>query len=190
MTQPKLFIADQFTSTKFHSSQDKADFANHFVKFVESDYKETLFTKPFYTRLSNTFGHIAHYNQANFYDTFFVNLADKCRFASITERHEINGDPAWTFSDVEKALQAWAKEYGMYAKTVAMLSKAEEAQDRATLARLKARYEPNMTRVLVEATDTGRSRITFFCEDQDEADEISNALDGVVDFVYKGKEGA
>jgi hypothetical protein len=39
----------------------KAEFANKLCKFIAADFKETLFTKTLYSRLSNTFGHIAHY---------------------------------------------------------------------------------------------------------------------------------
>ena len=36
---------------------------NTLLHFIDSGFKQTLFTKKLYPRLSNTFGHIAHYNQ-------------------------------------------------------------------------------------------------------------------------------
>ncbi len=61
-TLPKpLFYADEFTPTEFSTAQDKAAFGNHFFRFIESDWKQTIFTKTFYNHLSNCFGHIAHY---------------------------------------------------------------------------------------------------------------------------------
>ncbi len=55
------FLPSDFIATKFSTSADKAAFGNAFLHFIESDWKETLFTKVFYNQLSNTFGHIAHY---------------------------------------------------------------------------------------------------------------------------------
>jgi hypothetical protein len=55
------FLPSEFVPTKFSTAADKADFGNAFLHFIESEWKETLFTKTFYNRLSNTFGHIAHY---------------------------------------------------------------------------------------------------------------------------------
>jgi hypothetical protein len=135
------FTADQFQPTKFNTAQDKADFANQFVKFVESGYSRDAFPKRFYQRLSNTFGHIAHYNQDNFYAEFFSTLEGRLEFARITETREIFGDPLWTFSDAERAIQAWAIEYGMFKKAQEELNKATEQRERNLLAQLKAKYE-------------------------------------------------
>jgi hypothetical protein len=55
------FLPSDFVPTNFSTAADKADFGNAFLYFIESEWKETLFTKTFYNRLSNTFGHIAHY---------------------------------------------------------------------------------------------------------------------------------
>lgn len=37
------------------------------LHFIDSGFKQTLFTKKLYPELSNTFGHIAHYNQGGFW---------------------------------------------------------------------------------------------------------------------------
>jgi hypothetical protein len=137
-----VFTAEDFTATKFQTAQDKADFANQFVKFVESDYSKSEFPKWFYTRLSNTFGHIAHYNHDVFYAEFFGSLEGRCRFARITEIHKVYGDAVWTFSDAELAIQEWAKEYGMVSRADAEFNKATEIRERYLLAQLKAKYEP------------------------------------------------
>ena len=96
-----------FTPTKWATARDKTVFYRQFVKFVQSDFDAKYFTRPFYQRLSNTFGHIAHYNQSGFWETWFTTTADKVRFLKLTLRYPCYGDPAWTFSDVETALQAW-----------------------------------------------------------------------------------
>jgi uncharacterized membrane protein YagU involved in acid resistance len=102
MSNNKIFTANMFTPTQFHSAQDKADFANKFIRFVESGFKKTLFTKKFYERLSNCFGHIAHYNQAGFYDTWFYSFDEQVAFLNNALTHPIYGDAAYTYSDVEQ----------------------------------------------------------------------------------------
>ncbi len=54
-------LPSDFVPTKFSTAADKAYFGNVFLNFIESEWRETLFTKAFYNRLSSTFGHIAHY---------------------------------------------------------------------------------------------------------------------------------
>ena len=104
------FQPSQFTPTKWDTAQDKVRFAQQFVRFVQSDFAEQHFTDRFYRRLSNTFGNIAHYNRGGFWDEFFTRTADKVRFLEQTLRHPCYGDPAWTYSDMERALRA-ALEY-------------------------------------------------------------------------------
>lgn len=106
------FTAAQFTPTQHSTAVDKARFANHFVKFWESDFAWPCFPKWFYTRLSMTFGHIAHYNQHGFYDEFFTSNLGRWNFLQITERGGGYGDPAFTYSDVERALKAWLEARG------------------------------------------------------------------------------
>ncbi len=134
------FSPSQFTATKFETQEDKAEFANRFVKFVESGYNPNIFTKKFYNRLSMCFGHIAHYNQAGFYDEFFTTPQGRLDFARITEGREIYGDPAYTDSDVEKVVQEWAREYSMVEKAQAELNAFVELTERAEFIRLQAKY--------------------------------------------------
>ncbi len=98
------FDPSQFTPTKWETAKDKAAFANRFVRFVQNDFAERHFTEKFYQRLANTFGNIAHYNRGGFFETFFTTTANKVRFLEMTLRWSWGGDPAWTYSDVERAL--------------------------------------------------------------------------------------
>ena len=41
----------------------KAEFDNRLLHFINSGFEQMLFTKKLNSRLSNTFGHIAHYNE-------------------------------------------------------------------------------------------------------------------------------
>ena len=84
-----------FTSTKFSTSKDKEAFLKKLCKFVEKGFPSKSFPQSFYTRLSNMFGHIAHYNRDGFYKTWF---ADPSRQSS--------------WSDVERAFQTWLQNEG------------------------------------------------------------------------------
>lgn len=104
------FTEDQFVATKWDSTKDKVKFANHFVRFVESGFKHSLFYKWFYTRLSMCCGHIAHYDQNGFYDEWFVRREDKTSFIERWATQAIYGDPKCTYSDVERVLKNWCNQ--------------------------------------------------------------------------------
>lgn len=136
----KLFTPDRYTPTQFSSAADKAKFANQFVRFVESGFKETIFPKWFYTRLSMTFWNIAHYNQAGFYGTWFTTVSDQIRFLQNTCRGGQYGSAAFTFCDVERDIAEWVMKSGLIQKLQATLGQMIETSERATLARLQAKY--------------------------------------------------
>ena len=130
----------KFTPTQWDTAQDKAAFAKQFVRFLQSDFAAKHFTDKFYRRLSNTFGHIAHYNRGGFWDTFFTTTADKVRFLERTLQHPCYGDPAWTYSDVERALQGWLQVDGTLDRYRQRLAEETEAAERAELVRLQRKY--------------------------------------------------
>lgn len=112
MPSKSVFKSEKFTPTQFSSSADKARFSNHFIRFIRADFPKSLFPKWFYVRLSMTFGHIAHFSQQGFFDTFFTDEEGKRSFVEITKRYSCCGDPAFTYSDVERAIQKWLVENG------------------------------------------------------------------------------
>jgi hypothetical protein len=130
----------QFTPTQWDTAKDKASFANQFMRFVQSDFTAQHFTDKFYRRLSNTFGHIAHYNRAGFWAEFFTTTADKVRFLEQTLAHPCYGDPAWTYSDVEKALQGWLRTCGLLDRYRQTLAEETEATEQSELARPQKKY--------------------------------------------------
>jgi hypothetical protein len=134
------FTADSFTPTKWDHAEAKARFAKQFIRFVESDFNERRFTQAFYKRLALSFGHIAHFNRHGFYETFFASTAGKVRFLRQTLRHSCWGDPAFTYSDVERALQSWLWQNGVLDCYERRLAEEQEAAERAELARLRAKY--------------------------------------------------
>ena len=99
------FLPDEFTPTKFSTAADKAEFGNHFQRFIESEWAQAHFTKDFYHRLSMCFGHIAHMDRPTFYETWFTCDHDRLRFLEKTLKWPCWGDPEYTFSDVERAIQ-------------------------------------------------------------------------------------
>ena len=134
------FTPKCFTATKWDSGDKKAAFAKQFIKFVQSDFNMKQFPKTFYTRLSMTFGHIAHFNQHGFYETFFTSTTDKVRFLRQTMQHPCYGDATWTYSDVERALQCWLRENDVLRQYENRNAQEQEAEERAVLARLQAKY--------------------------------------------------
>lgn len=107
------FTAAQFTATRFADAEAKARFAQHFTRFLAHDMAEPLFTQAFYQRLSNTFGHIAHYSRHGFLDHYFRTPGDRRRFLIDTMGWRPVGDPAWTFVDVEITLQQRIQDSGL-----------------------------------------------------------------------------
>ena len=69
------FLPTEFTATRFSTAADKAEFGNHFLRFIESEWAQPLFIKGFYQRLSMCFGHIAHYVEGLNMWSFFANTA-------------------------------------------------------------------------------------------------------------------
>jgi hypothetical protein len=134
------FQAAQFTPTQWDTAQDKACFAKQFVRFVCSDFAAEHFTGRFYRRLSNTFGNIAHYDRGGFWATFFTTTADKVAFLEQCLQHPCYGDPAWTYSDVERALQAWLQADDTLGRYRQKLADETETTERAQLARLQRKY--------------------------------------------------
>jgi len=138
-TNNGLFLAHEFTPTKFRTADEKAKFANHFFRFVDSNFAANLFTQKFYERLSNTFGHIAHCSKAGFYEEFFCNAADQLRFLEVIAKWPCHGDPAWTFSDVERAIQKEVARQHLVERQELRLDEATQQTDVAISHRLRTR---------------------------------------------------
>ena len=134
------FTPEQFTATRFSTAQDKAQFVNHFVRFVQNDFPRSQFSQPFYQQLSNTFGHIAHFNLQGFYETFFLSPATKVDFLAQTLRWVPMGSPSHTYTDAERAIQAWLLQHQVLQTYQRRLAAAVETAERALLAKLQAKY--------------------------------------------------
>jgi hypothetical protein len=140
VTPSIVFTAEQFKPTQWNTAQDKADFANQFVRFVEGGFSASEFAPDFYSRLSQTFGHIAHFDRGTFFKTFFTCSADKLKFLAQTVEHESFGDPAFTFCDVERALRDWVIESKMIDRVAQTAINARNRAEREQLNRLLKKH--------------------------------------------------
>jgi hypothetical protein len=134
------FLPSDFTATKFSTAQDKANFGNTFLHFIEAEWGLTLFGKGFYNRLSMCFGHIAHYDRTTFYETWFTSDADRLRFLRHTLGWSCWGDPEFTFCDVERAIQHEIRKRNYLARYELIVAEAVRSSEMETLRRLEAKY--------------------------------------------------
>jgi hypothetical protein len=141
ITMPKgPFLPSDFTATKFSTAADKAEFGNTLLRFIESEWASALFTKSFYNRLSMCFGHIAHYGRSQFYEEWFSSLDAQVRFLKHTLRFPCYGDPEYTFSDVERAIQREISNRNYLARYELRLAEEHQAADLVLLRQLEGKY--------------------------------------------------
>jgi len=142
LTTP-AFEPDHFTATQWSTAEDKVKFANALMKFIADEFPRQSFSKSLYQRLSNTFGHIAHYNQNGFYSVFFERDADKLAFLDQTLRWPCYGDPTYTFCDVERAVQRRLRAANVIEVFRMREADATRTRELDILARLQAKYGAN-----------------------------------------------
>ena len=134
------FLASEFTPTEWSTAADKADFGNTLLHFLDAGCPRELFTKKFYNRLSMTFGNIAHYNLEGFYDTWFTRDRHRLGFVQKLLRWPCHGDPKFTFSDVEDAIQRVMRERNYLGRFELGAAEALRAAEMKDLERLEAKY--------------------------------------------------
>lgn len=143
------FTPSQFTPTQWSTVEEKAQFGNTLLHFIDNDCKETLFTKKFYNRLMHTFGHIAHYNREGFYAEWFTSNADRLGFIQHLLRWRCYGDATFTFCDVERALQDEVRSRDYLAKYRMIVAEETRVREVAVLTRLEAKYRTTASPELV-----------------------------------------
>lgn len=134
------FIPSEFTPTQWSTVEEKATFGNTLLHFIDSGFRETLFTKKFYDRLMNTFGHIAHYSREGFFSEWFTNEVDRLRFLQHLLQWPCYGDPTFTFCDVERAVQREVRSRNYFRRQQEVVAEAVRNAEMATLERLEAKY--------------------------------------------------
>jgi hypothetical protein len=140
---PGAFTEADFTATKFASAEEKAKIANKLTRFILGGFKQASFSQTMYTRLSNMFGHIAHYNLHGFYETWFSGPHERCKWAKYVMAggaYGCVGSPAHTWSDFEKALMAWIRDNRIAEQLDAIYRAEVQARELALLQALQAKY--------------------------------------------------
>lgn len=134
------FLPSDFVPTEWSTTAEKANFGNALLHFLDADCPRQLFTKKFYTRLSMTFGNIAHYNLEGFYDTWFTRDRHRLGFVQKILRWPCHGDPTFTFSDVERAVQRVVTERNFAGRFELRAAEQLRAAEIHELERLEAKY--------------------------------------------------
>ena len=134
------FSPTQFIPTKWSTAEEKARFGNALLHFVDSGFARGLFTDRLYSRLSNCFGHIAHYNSTGFYEEWFSSLTTQVRFLQHTLRFPCYGDPEFTFSDVESEIQREVRNRNYLPRYQLLLVEEERTAELTLLERLEGKY--------------------------------------------------
>ena len=104
----RILPADRFLATPCSTAEDKAGFCNDFVKFVLGGFARNLFKPKLYQRLSNIFGHCAHYDETGFYEVWFSTPEQQRHFIQCIYECVPLGDPQFCWADVERELKSWA----------------------------------------------------------------------------------
>lgn len=142
---------NQFTATKWDTVADKEKFLAQFQRFVSGGMLAKDFPKWFYQRLSNTFGHIAHYDQGGFFATWFDTNERKVEFLDHAAQGGGYGDSAFCYSDVERTIKSWLTANPQIREKYAATRDAGQKQaELAALRELAAKY-PTEVAALVAA---------------------------------------
>lgn len=138
--RPPPLTAHDFTSTKFHSAEEKAWFANALLKFLADDCPKSAFTDRLYRLLHNSFGHIAHYDKNGFFQNFFLDPNGKVEFLEQTLQWPCYGQPDFTFCDVERIIQQRISTANLLTIESTRRKAEVEARERRQLEHLTAKY--------------------------------------------------
>lgn len=139
------FLPSEFVPTQFSTAADKANFGNTLLEFLDADCAREFFTKKLYNRLSMTFGHIAHCDIEGFYSTWFTRDRHRLGFIQKLLHWPCHGDPRFTFSDVEQAIQRVVRERNYLARYELRAAEALRAAEISELQRLEAKYRLSPT---------------------------------------------
>ncbi len=138
------FRSEDFTPTKWAAAEEKAKISNRLTRFIIGGFQQSSFTKGMYQRLSNMFGHIAHYDINGFYSTWFTDIKS-CRdwVEHITGSWLSGiGDPRFTWSDAEKALIQWIQDNQIAEQLDELYRLDIEQKERTMLTALQQKYAP------------------------------------------------
>ena len=107
MANNGVFHTKDYMATEFSTAKDKAAFGNVLVVLVMSGFNQDKFSKRLYQRLSNCFGHIAHYDMYGFWSEWFESKKKQLKWVEYILAHTVCGSPKFTFSDIERDFIKW-----------------------------------------------------------------------------------
>jgi len=135
-----VFVTEQFVGHPWYvgrtydSPERDARFCNQFARFLASGCAWSAFPRWFYQELSHTFGHIAHFNQHGFYETWFDTTAHRVAFLEYTLTAE------FIVMAREEAILAWLPTTSYLDTWRAQLTAETRTRDLAELVRLATTY--------------------------------------------------
>ena len=140
--KPAEFSATDFTATNFATAEDKAKWANKFIKFILGGFQRTSFKKEIYKQLHHMFGHCAEYDLNGFYFTWFEDTYKCLHWVETVTTTWLAGigQPQFTWSDVEIKLVKWIRDNNIHDQVAVYLQAETEQKERATLKVLQDRY--------------------------------------------------
>ena len=139
LRSPRL-QAEAFVPTRFSTAADKAKFGNDLLAFISEGFPKSRFTRAFYRQVSKHFGFIAHCDEHTFWQFYFTSTSGRIDFL-----HQIANYPCWgsyehTYRDVEEVVRQRVREARLVDAYHAERRREIERGERATLARLQAKY--------------------------------------------------
>ena len=126
--------------TQWATAQQKAKLGNAVLRFIALGMPAEKFTPALYSRLSNMFGFIAHYNRTGFAQTWFDNAATRRDFLDQVARYPCWGAPTFVWSDVEKEIGKRVRENLLVEVWTSRAREEQVAREKVELARLQAKH--------------------------------------------------
>jgi hypothetical protein len=135
-----FFTASDFVPTKWSTAEEKAVFGNNLFHFMLTGFLADRFTEKLYTRLSMCFGHVAHIDRHGFAETWFDGPESIASFVNHLMYWPCHGDPDYTFSDVERAVQREVARLNLVAKVNEAAASSIQQRELALLDALESKY--------------------------------------------------
>jgi hypothetical protein len=135
-----FFIASDFQPTKWSTADEKADFGNTLLHFLLTGFLASRFTEKLYTRLSMCFGYIACFDRNGFAETWFDSPESIASFVNHLMQWPCHGDPGYTFSDVERAVQREVARFNLVARVNEAAASSIQLRELALLDALENKY--------------------------------------------------
>jgi hypothetical protein len=135
-----FFTASEFLPTKWSTADEKAAFGNTFLNFMLTGFLAGRFTEKLYARLSMCFGYIACFDRNGFAETWFDSPESIAAFVNHLMQWPCHGDPGFTFSDVERAIQHEAARLNLVAKVNEAAASSTRQRELALLDALENKY--------------------------------------------------